>query len=110
VKREGAAVPDKLVHERARLRILVLLASSMEPETGFTTLRDGLSLTGGNLSTQLKTLEQAGYVTMSKRFVGSKPFTGVSLTLAGKKALDAYLEEMESILAALKGAGREKES
>jgi DNA-binding MarR family transcriptional regulator len=94
---------DKVIHERARLRVLTYLASSESAETGFTELRDELGFSSGNLSVQLKTLEEAGYLRIEKRFVENKPFTGVSLTVNGHKALSAYLAELEVIIASLKG-------
>lgn len=93
--------PDKVVHERSRLRILVFLASSEEPETGFTMLQSELGMTGGNLSVQLATLESSGYVTIRKTFMGRKPYTGISLTPEGKNALENYLGEMEAMIASL---------
>lgn len=93
--------PDKVVHERARLRILVYLASSEEHEIGFTSLQSELGMTAGNLSVQLATLESSGYVATKKSFVGRKPYTGISLTPAGKTALENYLGEMEAMIASL---------
>jgi DNA-binding MarR family transcriptional regulator len=93
---------DRIVHERARLRILVYLASSQEPEAGFTDMKRELDMTSGNLSVQLGTLEEAGYVEIRKAFVGKKPYTGASLTPAGEMALERYLDEMESMLALLR--------
>jgi len=98
---------DRIVHERARLLILTRLASSMSAETGFTELRDGLGLSAGNLSVQLRTLEEAGYVAIAKSFRDNKPFTGVSITQEGKKALEGYLGELEVIVATLRG-GKEQ--
>jgi DNA-binding MarR family transcriptional regulator len=99
--REAPPNPDKVVHERARLRILVYLASSEEPETGFTLLQSELEMTAGNLSVQLATLESSGYVKVKKSFVGRKPYTGISLTPEGKNALENYLGEMQTMIAAL---------
>ncbi len=96
---------DKVIHERARLRVLTYLASSAQVETGFTELRDELGFSSGNLSVQLKTLEAAGYLRIEKRFVRNKSFTGVSLTVDGHRALSAYLAELEVIIASLKGQG-----
>lgn len=95
---------DRVIHERVRLVLLTYLASSESAETSFTELRDKLALTAGNLSVQLRTLEEAGYVRIEKRFVGNKPFTGVRLTVKGEKAITAYLENLEVILTALRGA------
>jgi len=100
----GGAPPDfdKVIHERARLRILVYLASSGEPEVGFTDIRKDLSMTAGNLSIQLGILGEAGYIHVRKAFVGKKPYTGASLTPLGEKALEDYLDGMESILSLLR--------
>ncbi len=94
---------DKLIHEKARLRILTYLASSKEAEIGFTELRDVLGFTSGNLSVQLKTLEAANYIRIEKGYRENRPYTGIRLTLEGKKALEGYLADLEVIVASLKG-------
>jgi DNA-binding MarR family transcriptional regulator len=94
---------DKVIHEKARLMLLTYLASSENVQTGFTELRDELRMSAGNLSVQLRTLEEAGYVQIDKRFVANKPFTGVSLTARGHRALSDYLGELEVIVASLRG-------
>ncbi|MDA8424872.1 MAG: transcriptional regulator [Treponema sp.] len=95
---------DKIIHERARLMILTYLASSDKAETGFTEIRDALGMSAGNLSVQLRTLEEAGYVQIEKRFVEHKPYTGIGLTVSGQKALADYLGELEVIVASLRSA------
>jgi len=95
---------DRVIHERARLVLLTSLASSDRAETSFTELRDKLGFTAGNLSVQLRTLEEAGYVKMDKRFVSHKPFTGVRLTVKGEKAITTYLGNLEVIVTALRGS------
>ena len=97
---------DRVIHERARLKVLTYLSSAEKDEVGFTELRDGLGFSAGNLSVQLRKLEEAGYVKIGKRFVGDRPFTGVVLTMEGHKALAAYVEELELIVASLKAGGR----
>jgi DNA-binding MarR family transcriptional regulator len=101
---EGGLRPefDRIVHERARLRILVYLASSQGSEAGFTDMKKDLAMTSGNLSVQLTTLEEAGYVEIRKVFLGKKPFTGISLTPAGEIALERYLDGIESMLSSLR--------
>jgi len=103
-KGQGGALPDfdKVVHERARLKILVYLASSQESEVGFTEMRKDLDMTAGNLSVQLRTLENAGYISIRKSFVGKKPFTGLSLAPEGAQALERYLDTMQSMLSLLR--------
>jgi len=95
---------NRLIHEKSRLMILTYLASAKETETGFTELRDALGFSAGNLSIQLKTLEEAGYLATSKSFRDNRPYTGVALTPPGKKALEAYLADLEVIVASLKSA------
>ena len=93
---------DRIIHERARLRILVYLASSTEPEAGFTEMKGQLAMTSGNLSVQLGTLEAAGYISIKKAFIGRKPYTGISLTPGGESALERYLDEIESMISLLR--------
>jgi len=93
---------NKLVHEQSRLKLLTMLASSDE-SIPFTRLRDELEMTAGNLSIQLKTLEEAGYVKSDKYFADKKPRTDVSITQAGQSALMEYLDELEALIAGLRG-------
>jgi DNA-binding HxlR family transcriptional regulator len=94
---------DRIVHERARLMILTHLASSAVAEIGFTEIKSSLGLSSGNLSVQLKTLEEAGYVGIVKSFRDKKPWTGITLTTAGKMAIEAYLRDLDVIVASLRG-------
>lgn len=94
---------DPMLHERARLAIVSLLA----PIEGLTfkELRDDLEMTDGNLSVHLQKLEHAGYVAIDKQFVGRKPQTTCSITKAGRKALTHYLDQLEAIVKEV-GRGR----
>jgi DNA-binding transcriptional ArsR family regulator len=94
---------DRLIHEKSRLMILAFLSSSPEPELGFMELREALGMSAGNLSIQLRNLEEAGYVRSRKSFRGNKPYTGIGLAPQGKRALEAYLSELEVVVATLKG-------
>jgi DNA-binding HxlR family transcriptional regulator len=96
---------NKIIHEQSRLKILTMLASGRETAS-FPEIRDKLEMTAGNLSIQLKTLEEAGYVTTAKYFTGNKPRTDVSITGAGRDALMEYLEELESLLAGLRSGAK----
>jgi DNA-binding MarR family transcriptional regulator len=109
VKGHGAAAGaaprlDRVVHEPTRLRVLVHLASSDGGEAGFVALREALGLTAGNLSVQLRTLEAAGLVALDKGYRDNRPATTVRLTAHGGRALEAYLEEMDGMIRALRGA------
>jgi len=99
---------DRVIHEQARLAILTYLASSDSKDVPFTELKDGLDMTAGNLSIQLRNLETAGYVKISKDIAGRRPVTWVSLTIEGMEALRAYIAKMEGIIRTLKSAEEEK--
>ncbi len=90
--------PEKIIHERARLRILVYLASSPDAEVSFPTLRQALEMSAGNLSIQLKTLEDAQYITLHKSFKDRKPHTAIRLSPLGSAALERYLDDLEAML------------
>ncbi len=84
---------DRVIHERLRLGIISALA--VNHALSFTDLKRLLDTTDGNLSVHARKLEDAGYIACSKRFEDRVPRTEYSLTAAGKKALDKYLNEME---------------
>lgn len=98
----GAEELDRIVHEPVRLAILTHLASSRGGKAAFTELRDELSLTAGNLSIQLRKLEEVGYLSIKKSFKGQKPYTEASISSEGERALSEYVERMEGLLKALK--------
>jgi DNA-binding transcriptional ArsR family regulator len=99
----GADAPklDQLIHERARLGIVSALAAN--ELMSFQELRDLLELTDGNLAVHARKLEEAGYVSVDKRFEGRVPRTEFRLTAAGRKALAEYLSRMESLIRAARG-------
>lgn len=87
---------DRVIHEKGRLAIMSMLAAS--PELAFTELRDALSMTDGNLTTHIRTLQESGYVSVSKSYANNRPLTTCSLTTAGKKAFAGYINLLEQIL------------
>ncbi len=95
-------VSDKIVHERARLLILTYLASHDKSAVPFGEIREKLEFTSGNLSVQLKTLEEAGYIRITKEFRDNKPLTQASLTAKGSTALKRYVEQMDGLIKKLK--------
>ena len=70
----------------------------------FTFLKTKLALTDGNLGAHLLTLEEAGYLTVKKAFVGRRPKTFLAITGQGRKAFDAQVAALEAIIK----PGREK--
>jgi DNA-binding MarR family transcriptional regulator len=68
------------------------------PELSFTEMRDSLHMTDGNLTTHIRTLQEAGYVSITKSFQNNRPLTTCSLTAAGKKAFVNYINLLEQIV------------
>jgi DNA-binding MarR family transcriptional regulator len=87
---------DRLIHERIRLGIVSALAA--EDSITFGDLKQVLRTTDGNLSVHARKLEEAGYIRVTKGYEDRKPRTAFRLTARGRKALEAYLEQMETIL------------
>jgi len=87
---------DRVIHEKGRLGIMSMLAAS--PELSFTELRDALEMTDGNLTSHMRTLQEAGYVSVSKSYENNRPLTTCSLTPAGKKAFANYVNLLEQIV------------
>ena len=87
---------DRVIHEKGRMAIMSLLAAT--PEMSFTELRDTLSMTDGNITTHIKTLQQAGYVGVTKSVQNNRPLTTCSLTTAGRAAFKDYVELLEQIV------------
>ncbi len=87
---------DKLIHERGRLSIMTLLAA--RAEWSFQDLKSELGLSDGNLITHLRTLYDAGYISMAKQPTDSRPQTTYALTVAGRDAFSGYLAVLEQIV------------
>jgi len=87
---------DRIIHEKGRLAIMSLLAASAQ--LSFTELRDTLNLTDGNLTAHIRTLQEAGYVSITKSFQGSRSLTTFALTARGKKSFTEYIDLLEQVV------------
>jgi DNA-binding HxlR family transcriptional regulator len=87
---------DRLIHERLRLGIVSSLAAN--DSLTFNDLKSLMNTTDGNLSVHARKLEDAGYITCSKFFDGRVPKTEYRLTAAGRRALESYLNHMETLI------------
>lgn len=87
---------DRLIHERLRLGIISALA--VNESLTFNELKHMVKTSDGNLSVHARKLEDAGYVNCSKTFDGRTPRTEYSLTNAGRRALERYLDHMEAVI------------
>ena len=87
---------DRVIHEKGRLAIMSLLAAS--PELSFTEMRTALKMTDGNLMAHMRTLQEAGYVAVTKVFDSGRPLTTYALTAKGKRAFSEYIDLLENIV------------
>jgi DNA-binding HxlR family transcriptional regulator len=95
------AVPsdlDRLIHEHIRLGIVSALA--VNRSLTFNELKALLKTTDGNLSVHARRLEEAAYLVCEKSFDGRTPKTQYRLTVAGRRALERYLNHMEALIRA----------
>lgn len=87
---------DRVIHEKGRMAIMSLLAANTE--LSFTEMKQSLGMTDGNLSVHLRTLQESGYISISKTFQERRPLTTCSLTAAGRKAFATYIDLLEEIV------------
>ncbi len=93
------ATLDKIMHEPARLSIAACLY--VVESADFVFLQSQTGMTGGNLSSHLKKLDEAGYLSIEKSFDDSRPKTTLALTKAGRAAFDGYVKTISAMLNAI---------
>jgi predicted ArsR family transcriptional regulator len=91
---------DKVIHEKARLAIMTLLAG--RGEWAFQDLKFELGMSDGNLITHLRKLVESAYVEESSDESGSRPRTIYKLTGTGSKAFQDYIAVLEAIIQSTK--------
>jgi DNA-binding PadR family transcriptional regulator len=87
---------NPIIHGKLRLALLSLLVGVEEAE--FTWLRAKTGSTDGNLGAQLLKLEEAGYVSVEKKFVQRKPQSNYRITEDGRAALTEYVQALKRLL------------
>ena len=87
---------NKAFDHRVRLGVMAVLMAN--DSVSFNDLKDVLDLTDGNLASHVAALEKAGYVQVSKQFVGKKPNTTYSASPEGKQAFQEHLNALEKLL------------
>ncbi len=87
---------DTLVHGPVRLGVLTALR--VHGPLDFTTLKKQLNVGDGTLGQHLQKLEESGYVSCEKAFVGQRPKSTYRLTGVGRTSLRRYLEAMQAII------------
>jgi DNA-binding MarR family transcriptional regulator len=85
---------DRVIHEPGRMMIVAVLAAVVECD--FLYLLRETELSKGNLSSHLAKLEEAGYVEISKTYVGKVPQTLLRLTPRGRAAFEEYRKRLNT--------------
>lgn len=84
---------DPLLHSQLRLAVMSILMNVEEAD--FVYLRESTESTAGNLSVQLDKLSSAGYISVTKGFVGKKTRTTYRVTEKGRKAFENYVDALK---------------
>lgn len=87
---------DPLLHSQLRLAIISMLVAS--PKVVFTHIQSETKAAAGNISLQIKKLEDAGYIKVEKAFKNNYPNTMLSITDKGVKAFESYVNSLKTYL------------
>ena len=87
---------DELILSKTRLGIISALIGGDKLE--FTYLRNALKLSDGNLSVQIRKLEEAGYIKVEKIFIERRPKTFCKITGKGQKAVRNLIRKLENLV------------
>jgi DNA-binding transcriptional ArsR family regulator len=87
---------DPVLNVPVRLAIVSALLKIKQADFGH--LQSLTKTTQGNLSHQLKKLNEAGYIEIEKTFRGNYPQTICKLTKTGKQAFEKYVSAIRKYL------------
>jgi DNA-binding PadR family transcriptional regulator len=87
---------DPLLHSQLRLAVVSLLVK--HDKLDFRYLKEKTESTSGNLSVQLKKLQEAGYIEVSKAFKNNYPLTTCRISEKGLQAFEAYIKAISEYL------------
>lgn len=87
---------DPLLHSQLRLTIVSLLMTS--DEIDFNQIKDTTNATSGNISVQIKKLQDAGYIEVTKSFKNNYQNTSLKITNKGIQAFEVYVEHLKQYI------------
>jgi DNA-binding MarR family transcriptional regulator len=87
---------DPLLHSQLRLAIVSMLVTSEKVE--FTHIKEQTKAASGNISIQVKKLQEAGYIEVEKTFKNNYPKTMLSITDKGVKAFEDYVNDLKKYI------------
>ncbi|RZJ65067.1 MAG: transcriptional regulator [Flavobacterium sp.] len=87
---------NKAFDHRIRLGIMSVLV--VNESADFSTLKELLGVTDGNLASHAKALEAEKYITVEKQFIGKKPNTSYIATKEGRRAFTEHINALEKLI------------
>jgi hypothetical protein len=87
---------DPILHSQLRLSIVSILMTV--EEANFTFIQETTKAAAGNISIQIKKLQEVGYVQVKKTFKNNYPNTTVSITNKGIKAFEDYVTNLKKYI------------
>ena len=81
-----------------KVKLGVMSALIMNESLDFTSIKELLGVTDGNLATHLKALESHEYISVLKQFIGKKPNTSYQITDKGRIAFSDHINALEELL------------
>lgn len=81
-----------------KIRLGIMSALIVNDYLDFTSLKNLLHATDGNLASHMKSLEKVGFVTFKKEFIDRKPNTKYYVSKNGKEAFIKHIKAIESLL------------
>lgn len=87
---------NPLLHSQLRLAIISYLVSNGQSD--FNELKEVTKATSGNISVQLKKLENENYITITKGFLNNYQRTSVEITKVGIDAFEEYVKAIKGYL------------
>lgn len=87
---------NKAFDHRIRLGIMSILM--VNEHADFTTLKELLGVTDGNLASHAKALEAEAYIMVEKQFIGKKPNTRYMATKEGRQAFKEHINALEKLI------------
>jgi len=87
---------NKVFESRIRLGIMSVLM--VNDSYDFSSLKESLDVTDGNLASHLKALEEKGLIETKKKFVGRKPNTSYTITEKGSRLFKQHLNALEDLI------------
>ncbi len=87
---------NPILHSELRLAIVSYLVANGKSD--FNELKEVTNATSGNMSVQLKKLEKANYIKISKGYLNNYQHTAVQITSEGLKAFEEYVEAIKKYI------------